>query len=135
MDAFIENDPYLSENRGDYAARNESRSPWSHVMDLKILQDINFNIGNKLHKFQISLDVFNFSNLINKNWGRRYFQGSFGNVEILDFEGFADGTNTPTFTFNPNNLGDDNTPRTVIDDAGIQSSRWQMQLGLRYIFN
>ena len=135
LDAFIENDPYLSENRGDYAARNESRSPWSHVMDLKILQDINFNIGNKLHKFQISLDVFNFSNLINKNWGRRYFQGSFGNVEILDFEGFADGTNTPTFTFNPNNLGDDNTPRTVIDDAGIQSSRWQMQLGLRYIFN
>ena len=103
-------------------------------MDLKILQDVNINAGNKTHKFQVSLDVFNFSNLLNKNWGRRYFVGSFGSFELLNFEGFQDGTNTPTFTYDPSVATTDNEPFAVIDDGGIQSSRWQMQLGLRYIF-
>ena len=134
LDAFIENDPYLSANRGSYAERNQSRGKWSHVMDLKILQDVNINAGNKTHKFQVSLDVFNFSNLLNKNWGRRYFVGSFGSFELLNFEGFQDGTNTPTFTYDPSVATTDNEPFAVIDDGGIQSSRWQMQLGLRYIF-
>ena len=96
LDAFIENDPYLSQNRGEYAERNQNRGLWSHVLDLKILQDVNINAGNKLHRFQVSLDIFNFSNLINSNWGRRYFVGNFGSFELLDFEGFEDGTNNPT---------------------------------------
>ncbi len=134
LNAFIENDPYLSANRGSYAERNQNRGRWSHVMDLKILQDLSINAGNKTHKLQVSLDVFNFSNLINSNWGRRYFVGSFGSFELLNFEGFQDGTNTPTFSYDPSIATEDNDPFAVIDDGGIQSSRWQMQLGLRYIF-
>ncbi len=135
LDAFIENDPYLSENRGNYAERNSNRGLWSHVMDLKILQDVGVDIGNKTHKFQVSLDIFNVGNLVNNNWGRRYFVGSFGNFELLNFEGFQDGTNTPTFSFDPSNLTEDNDPFAAIDDGGIQSSRWQMQIGLRYLFD
>jgi len=37
----------------------------------------------------------------------------------------------PVFSFNPAVL--DNLEQ--IDDTGIQSSRWQMRVGLRYIFN
>ncbi len=135
LDAFISNDPYLSENRGGYAERNSNRRPWTHVMDLKVLQDFGITAGNKRHRFQASVDIFNFSNFINKNWGRRYFIGSFGNFELVDFEGFEDGTNNPTFTVNPSRFTEDNGPFRSIDDAGIQSSRWQMQIGLRYILD
>ncbi len=134
LDAFITNDPYLSQNRGDYAERNQNRGRWSHVMDLKFIQDVGIKTANKTHKLQLSLDIFNFSNLINPNWGRRYFVGSFGNFELLNFEGFEEGTNNPTFTYDPSNATEDNRPFAVIDDGGIQSSRWQMQLGVRYIF-
>ena len=136
FDAFIADDPYLSENRGNYAERNQNRGLWSHVMDLRILQDVGLTTGNgKTHTFQVSLDVFNVGNLINPNWGRRYFVGSFGSLEILDFEGFEDGTNNPTFSFDPGRLTEDNKPFPAIDDNGIQSSRWQMQIGLRYLFD
>ncbi len=129
LDQFIESDPYLSTIRGGYAARNESRGPASHVVDLKFLQDFNLNAGGLKHTFQFSLDVFNFTNLINSNWGRRRFVGQ--SFQLLDFEGFIDGTNTPTFTFGG---VEDNDTTIGIDDAGIQSSRWQMQVGLRYLF-
>ncbi len=136
LNAYIENDSYLSKNRGEYAERNSSRQPWTNVMDLKLIQDFTVEAGGKDHTLQLTLDIFNFTNLLNKDWGRRYFVGSFGNFELLDFEGYEDGTNNPTYTFNPNRLESTlQGPDGLIDDNGIQSSRWQMQLGIRYIFN
>jgi hypothetical protein len=131
LDAFIESDPYLSENRGSYAERNSNRAPWAHVIDARLLRDFTLIAGGKEHTFQLSLDVFNLTNLLNKNWGRRYFVPF--DFQLIEFEGFeADGT-TPTFSF-PG--VENNEPWTNnIDDSGVQSSRFQMQVGLRYIFN
>jgi hypothetical protein len=134
LDEFISNDPYLSTRRGQYAERNSNRGPWSHVMDLKFIQDIATNIGGSDHKLQFTVDIFNFTNLLNSSWGRRNFVGSFGSAEILDFEGFQNDTE-PTFTFNSNRLNEDGELVRIIDDNGIQSSRWQLQLGVRYLFN
>jgi hypothetical protein len=47
----------------------------------------------------------------------------------LNKEDFADKT-TPTFSFDPNNANRINQ----VDDLGLQSSRWQMQVGVRYSF-
>ncbi len=132
LDAFINQDPYLSTNRGGYAVRNSNRGPWSNVMDMKILQDFILNAGGKAHTFQLSLDIYNFTNLLNKDWGRRRFY--FNNEELLNFEGFVEDTNTPQFSFNPDILNEDGVIDPLIDDGGLQSSRWQMQLGIRYIF-
>lgn len=130
LNIFIENDEYLSERRGQFAERNSSRARMSHVVDLKLAQDFSFNVGEKKHTIQISADIFNFTNLINKDWGRRFFTSGFDTATLLNFEGFeADGT-TPTFTINDRIDGALNN----IDDAGFQSSRWQAQLGLRYSF-
>ncbi len=131
LDAFIESDPYLSERRGQYVERNSNRAPFSNVIDLKLVQDFTLNAGGKEHTLQLTLDVFNFTNMLNSNWGRRYFVGGFGAYQLIDFEGFqADGT-TPEFTFPE--VSDD-FPKDNIDDSGIQSSRWQMQVGVRYLF-
>src|SRR5690606_14876416 len=40
LNAFIENDDYLKENRGKIAERNGARNPWRNTLDIKITQDI-----------------------------------------------------------------------------------------------
>ncbi len=136
LDEFIENDPYLSENRGEYAERNQNRLPFEGVIDLKFIQDFYLDMANgKRNTFQLTFDIFNFTNFINSNWGKRYNIRSQG-IELLEFEGFRDGTNIPTYSFDPFNDVEPLDPYWGdLDDAGLLSARWQMQLGLRYIFN
>lgn len=131
LNAFIEGDDYLRTRRGQFAERNSNRARWSHVVDLKFLQEFSLNINDKKHAFQLSADIFNFTNLINKDWGRRFFTSGFDTASLVNFEGFADDGTTPQYTFNSRVEGGLNQ----IDDAGFNSSRWQMQIGLRYIFN
>lgn len=130
LDAFISNDEHLSERRGQFAERNGARSEWSHIVDLKFEQEFSLNINDKKHKLAITADIFNFTNLLNKDWGRRFFTGGFDTATLLNFEGFAADGTTPQYTFN------DRVANTInqIDDAGLNSSRWQMQFGLRYTF-
>ncbi len=125
LDAFIEGNEYLSSRRGDYAERNGDRAKWSHSVDLKVLQDFSIKLGNKKHTLQASADIFNFTNLVNKDCGKRYFTN--GTVNVADVVG-GGGTADPSFEF------DGEPTINQIDDLGIQSSRWQMQVGLRYIF-
>ncbi len=131
LDTFINSVDYLRERRGQYAERNGSRGVWSHVIDLKLLQDFSINVGEKKHTFQISADVFNFTNLLNKDWGKRRFVRS--NISPLTTVGTGD---TPTFQVNYGTVNDDGSPNIIeLDDFGLASSRWQAQIGLRYIFN
>lgn len=131
LDAFIESDDYLRGRRGNFAERNSNRARWSHVVDLKFTQDFALNIGEQKHTFQFSADIFNFTNLVNKDWGRRFFTSGFDTATLVNFVGFADDGTTPEYTFNDGVEAGLNQ----VDDAGFNSSRWQMQLGLRYIFN
>ncbi|MEM1137204.1 MAG: TonB-dependent receptor [Bacteroidota bacterium] len=133
LDAFIANDEHLSDRRGQYAERNMSRTPFESILDLKILQDFYIEAGSGTrHTLQVSLDIFNFSNFLNKDWGRRYFVGD-NAFQLIDFEGFVgEGTDNPTrqptFTFN-----DPGEPYDIVQ-SGIYSARWSAQLGLRYSF-
>lgn len=130
LDTFINSNEYLRENRGNYAERNAERGPWSHVVDFKLLQDFSFNVGKKKHTFQISADIFNFTNLLNKDWGQRKFIRS--NVSPL--QTVSTGS-TPVFSVNDGVINADGSPNLEeLDDSGLQSSRWQAQLGLRYSF-
>ncbi len=131
LDTFINSLEYLRDNRGKYAERNGSRGPWSHIVDLKLLQDFSLNFGEKKHTFQISADIFNFTNLVNKDWGKKKFIRN--NVSPL--QTVSTGS-TPVFSINDGVVNDDGTPNIEeLDDFGLQSSRWQAQIGLRYIFN
>ncbi len=136
LNAFIESDPYLSENRGKYAEKNASYAPFSSIFDFAIRQDVGLKAGNNVHKLQFSLDIFNIANLINKDWGTIYIiPGSqFNNFELLQFENYgpdAQGANTvPRFTYR---LGA-NTEKDAFNIAGT-GSRWRMRFGVRYIFN
>jgi hypothetical protein len=130
LDAFIKDDKSLDDRRGKYAEKNAGRAPWVNLIDLAIRQDFGADLGGNMHKFQISLDIFNVANLLNKNWGTQYtVPGDFNNYELLNFEGFeADGT-TPQYTYREEGTGKDTY------DISDFSSRWRARIGFRYIFN
>ena len=121
LNAFIENDPYLKSRRGQFAERNGAVTPWEHQVDLRIIQDLGTNIGNKKHGLQLTFDIFNFTNLLNKDWGRQYFVSNQA-LSLLNIDTAKKG-----FTYrNTNPVG-----WSVSDFA----SRWQAQIGVRYTFN
>ena len=129
LNALIEEDGSLSNRRGQYAEKNGSRTPFQSNIDFAIRQDLGTNVGGRNHKLQLSLDIFNLANLLNRDWGARYFvTGDFNNNELIQFEDYDANGTTPEFTYRDDKLGKD---RLQIKGS---SSRWSMRLGLRYIF-
>ncbi|AKA33719.1 TonB-dependent receptor [Flagellimonas lutaonensis] len=120
FEAFIQQDDYLSENRGSYAERYGALAPWRGRWDVKVLQDIKINEKNRL---QLSLDVLNIGNLINSEWGV-VEQPAFN--QILGVT--VDDNNNPTYTFDPNL-----TSTFTANTSAL--SRWRAQLGVRYILD
>jgi hypothetical protein len=136
LNSFIESDEYLRKHRGQYAERNGLRAPFSHIFDLHLAQDFYLGQKNgKRHTLQITFDVFNLGNMLNKDWGRLYTarQGmSYNNYGLIDFVGFEANGTTPRFNY----TGPATNTKTVaqIDDRGLQTARWQSQIGVRYTF-
>ncbi|MEJ7627322.1 MAG: carboxypeptidase regulatory-like domain-containing protein [Ferruginibacter sp.] len=129
FEAFIVSDKYLRKRRGQFAERNGARSPFTHVVDLNVTQDFGIKVGAVRHALSVRLDMFNFTNFIDKNAGRQYFF-NFDQATPLSFEGFS-GT-TPTYKFfKPR----DNRVGVVSDGLNpVSSSRWNGQLTVRYSF-
>lgn len=127
LDAFIESDPYLRDNRGQYAAKNSNWMPFAHLFDISLRQDVGFKKGWKKHNIQLTCDIFNVANLINPNWGVRYqVPGSTNYFPLYQFERYAADGTTPQFSFT--------NPNTGVETLDIQdlASRWSMRVGVRY---
>ncbi len=124
FEAFIQQDDYLNSHRGQIAERFGAVNPWFSNIDLRILQDFSLNAGDRKHTFQLNLDILNVANLLNSDWGVRKV-ANIAATSPLKLVGF-NATGAPIFNF----TGPD---KTFIDDPSV-SSRWQMQIGLRYFF-
>lgn len=134
--AFIEQDKYLRERKGQYAERNGALLPWRNQLDVKFLQDIFTNLGGKRNTLQFSIDVFNFGNLLNSKWGITQTT----NASALLIPANATGTTAftpggavrPTFRLSPDRGA--LASKSFRDNLNL-SSTYYMQFGLRYIFN
>ncbi|MEO9871005.1 TonB-dependent receptor [Ekhidna sp.] len=124
LNAFIERDDYLSENRGKIAERNGARTPWTALIDVRFMQEFKLKTGNSVNRLQFTVDIENFANFLNKDWGKQYFV-NFNTYELLQYEGTETGTGRPLYTYS-----DRDTAWEVNNTASI----WRMQVGLRYIF-
>ncbi|MCK9638957.1 MAG: carboxypeptidase regulatory-like domain-containing protein [Prolixibacteraceae bacterium] len=131
---YIDQDKYLRTRVGKYAERNGSLIPWRNQFDAKIMHEIFVKVGGKRNTIQVSLDVLNVGNLINKNWGIADFYNQnnilipMNNASVV-----SGGTVKPTFRLNPYN-SNQMLQNTYRDNVGY-SSTYSMQLGIRYIFN
>ena len=125
FETYITNDAYLTKRRGDYTERNGRSTPWEHVIDARFAQDFFVTMGGKKHDFQFTFDVFNLTNLINKDWGRQYFVTNQA-YNILTAVNRTSGAFTGK-GFNFNN--------TQLPWSMSFGSRWQGQIGLRYTFD
>ncbi|MES2733429.1 MAG: TonB-dependent receptor [Bacteroidota bacterium] len=143
LDNYINQDKYLSQRRGQYAERNGATLPFQAKMDFRILQDFYINVGDKRNTLQLSLDILNLGNLLNKNWGvvqTTSRPNNFGNVGLLTSKGL-NAQGQPTFSFDPTgsptptNGLTSYTPLVNSYNKDFSfNSRWQMQVGIRYIF-
>lgn len=126
FDAFISQDKYLSERRGQYAERYGALSPWRGKWDMKLIQDYSFkpsSKSNQTNTIQFSVDVLNVGNLLSSDWGLVQVPTSIQPIGVV----VDQTTNVPTYTFNGTQT------KTFNYDASLLS-RWQAQFGIRYIF-
>ncbi|MFH4968034.1 carboxypeptidase regulatory-like domain-containing protein [Gaetbulibacter sp. M240] len=120
---FIQQDKYLRDNRGSYFDRYGALAPWRGRWDIKILQDFNIKVsGDKINTIQLSLDILNFGNLINSDWGVVEQPNNLSPLSVDTSGG------TPEYTF----IGGSDATTFGFDSS--LASRWQAQVGLRYIF-
>ena len=123
FEAFIQNDSYLNRNRGGWSARYAGKAPFEHHFDLHIAQDF-FYDKKSGRKLQFIVDLINFSNMLNRNWG--IYNTSYYNLMILQVSKLtadSNGNMTPTYQFTPQEI--------KLDDF---NSRWRCQLGFRLVF-
>jgi Carboxypeptidase regulatory-like domain/TonB-dependent Receptor Plug Domain len=132
LDNFIKQDIYLESRRGQYAERNGALAPFFKKVNMNLTQDLFFITKDKTkHTLRLTFDIFNVGNLLNKQWG---VTRTFTSTTPLRFVGInADGKPAYTMPYldNTNQVPIVNSYR---DNLGIDS-RWQMQVGVRYLFN
>jgi hypothetical protein len=131
---FIEQDPYLSKNRGGYAERGAAVLPMVYRADLAISQDVFTDIAGRRNSIQIRADILNFSNMLNKNWGvaQRFVHLQPLIVPTAAQGGPADAQGRPQYRlrqFDGQLMSESFTPTATLGDV------WRLQLGLRYNFN
>ena len=127
LDSYINQDKYLSTRRGQYAERNGAEYPWANRVDVRIMQEIRTMFGKEFgNRFQLSMDIVNFGNLLNKNWGVTEIPSLATPVSYI---GRDAATGRPRY-----NVRTDLGTTTFRDNTGM-GSRYQIQIGARYAFN
>ena len=67
LEDFIKSQPCLDKQRGKIMERNSCRSPFQHRFDVSVRQSVPQIRGQQ---FTLQLDIFNFLNFLNKDWGQ-----------------------------------------------------------------
>jgi len=126
LESFIQQDKYLSKHRGQYTGKYAGATPWFSQVDMRVLQDINLKVGKHTNTIQVSLDIVNLGNLISSKWGLRKYASASGYFQPMTYVGQGtDGLSH--YKFDP-------AQKSTFTTSPDLPSRWQMQVGLRYIF-
>jgi hypothetical protein len=135
LNAYINQDPYLSTRRGQYAERNGLLLPFYKRLDLNFSQDFFVNIGGKRNTFRFSMDIFNFGNLLNKNWGILKTTNRTTLLNVKRIETTGPNAGKPVYSFPYLDAANQVPLTSTFFNSTGQASRWQIQMGVRYIFN
>lgn len=109
---------YYRENIGTIAPRNEGVNPFAATIDARIMKSFK---TFKTQSLELSVDIFNVANLIDKEWGRN--RNLSREQRLLNIQGFDQATQNYRYTLNSN---------TAADPIG--GTPWRIQIGARYSF-
>ncbi|MBI1342305.1 MAG: TonB-dependent receptor plug domain-containing protein [Terrimonas sp.] len=131
LENYITGSKYLNKHRGQFAERNGDRLPWSHLLDLSLKQDFSLRMGKKVYSLQLTYDIYNFTNFLNRNWGKTYFLSN-DQYGLFEFNSYTSSGNlTPRYIFRPQT----GTPWSLsTSTAPGLSARWLSQVGVRLSF-
>lgn len=136
LNNFIQQDSYLSTHRGQIAERNAAVLPWFKHLDFNFTQDFYMKTGKTRHTFRFTFDIINLGNLLNRNWG---LVQNFSNTSFLKFEGIAPvgdpNAGKPRYSFLYQDPSNQIPYVNSYQNSFSTFSRWQGQIGLRYLFN
>ena len=127
LNAFLSSDASAKDHRGELATRNAGRAPWSNQLDFRYA--LNIPAGGS-RRAEITVDVFNFLNLLNKNWGWQYWAPFPGFYQAIGYSGIDAATGKEKFNLSTITASTFSGAFTR-DDL---RSRWQAQIGLRFRF-
>lgn len=129
LEQYIRNSDCLSASRGRIMERNACTDPWVNTMNVSLRQSLR---TFQLQHVTLQLDVFNFLNLVNSDWGlsRSVGQSPITLLNTAGVTGATPGSNalvtgTHTYRFNPD--------FTQYFSENIRSN-YQIQLQARYSF-
>ena len=124
FEKLIRSDKYLSSHRGQWAERNGGISPFEHHIDLQIAEDVFYDRKGG-RKMQITMDLLNLTNLLNREWGLSYASTiTRSPLNVVSLTKDASGNMVPEFSFKKDNA-------IYLSDF---SSRWRFQLGVKFTF-
>ncbi|MBU6120658.1 TonB-dependent receptor [Hymenobacter siberiensis] len=128
LDQYIANDAYLATRRGTYAERNAARTPWTQQLDLRLIAKVPLTKTGS-QRLEVSFDFINLGNLLNREWGLQYFVPNLNNsgYALMDFVRIDPVKNQAVFQFR--------NPTSTPWQTDPINSRWQGQVGVRYVFN
>lgn len=135
--AFIKQDSYLKDHQGEIAKRNATRAAWTNQLDMSFSQEVpGLFKGNK---GEIRLDVYNFLNLLNNDWGQQLYVPFPYTRNLASFQGVDKATGKYIYSLPTDANGNYQPGTKVVYDAGrdIKTnvvSRWSAMLTLRYTF-
>ena len=127
-EAFIQQDDYLSKNRGKYAERGAVFRPMVWRADFSIIQEFYTELLGKKNSLQFRFDILNITNLLNKSWG---VGDVFTTTQPLIFRS-VDSGGKPVYRLR--NIGNKLIDKTFQPSASIFDV-YRIQFGVRYIFN
>ena len=121
LDRFIESEPCLRRQRGRIATRNSCRNPWFGTLNVRVAKAFPTLSGQSL---ELTADVYNVLNLINRQWGQSRFTTPELRVPMLRLVGYDASAGRGIYRLQLPGL------RQIQDLA----SRWQAELSVRYVF-
>jgi len=131
LDEFISSNECLDSQRGQIMRRNSCRQPWQRFMDVRLAKVIRTLSGQSL---QVSAEIFNFLNMVNSEWGinRETPLTQLEFVTLLNMTGY----DTRGTADQSDDRGRYTVPTTMpaVNRAIVNSSRWRMQLGAKYVW-
>jgi hypothetical protein len=132
-DAYISQDKYLNGRRGQYAERGGAFLPMVSRMDLSLVQSVFATIFDKKQNFEIRLDILNFGNLLNHNWGQSQRFVSLQPVTVATTAqgGPVTAAGAPQFTMRAIN---GQLMNHTFDYNATIADVYTLSLGLKYFF-